>query len=403
MCLSPRLIKKPKLLSNSIDYAVINGNTQYTYVPCGTCPSCIALKQSYLIQRTQLETLDNDLWFCTLTYNNEGLPTTNINGRVIRYPAYRDIQLFLKMVRKTNVFGSPFRYLIASEYGSKKGSHRPHWHLLFSTPKIPNESRAELLARENKYYHSILSLWRRNYGSRRVPHWKPLLTYIYRNGKSTYDFHYVDPNLTDNGQDDVAFYVTKYILKFNSYVKRLKSALYFNLNEKDFKDAWLLVKPRLLMSKGFGDIHNPKSIEYVKKCIKTSLDDLHDYPVFINPSSGQEFPLAPYLRRKFLTMSDYYYFYERNLAEALQSPEALSLGEYSLKLTSGHSSFLKASLRDSTCDLYDDISDSQFSYESPTCMVKLKDNSDISVDLLFDDDLPLPFDDDLPLTIYDFK
>lgn len=396
MCLSPRLIKKPRLLSNKLDYAVIHGNTQYTYVPCGVCPSCIALKQSYLIQRTQLESLDNDLWFCTLTYNTEGLPTTNVNGRVIRYPAYRDIQLFLKMVRKQNVFGTPFRYLISSEYGSKKGSHRPHWHLIFSTPKIPNESRAELLARENKYWHHILSLWRRNYGSRRVPLWKPLLTYIYRNGKSTYDFHYVDPNLSPDGEDDVAFYVTKYVLKFNDYVRRLKSALFFNLDTKQFSETWQLVKPRLLMSKGFGDINNPKSIEYVKSCINTSLDDKHDYPVFINPSSGQEFPLAPYLRRKFLTFEQAYFFYERSCAEPLTSPEVLSLGEYSLKLTSGHKSFLKANLRDSSCDLYDDISDCHFSYESPTCMVKLKDNSDITFDLLFDDDLPLPFDDDLP-------
>ena len=102
------------------------------YVPCGRCPVCCALRQSYLVQRVQMMSLDYYIYFATLTYNNESLPFVNVNGKKIKYADVQDFQNCIRYIRKwCNL--PDFKYLACSEFGSKR--HRPHWHCLFFFPK----------------------------------------------------------------------------------------------------------------------------------------------------------------------------------------------------------------------------------------------------------------------------
>lgn len=303
MCLFPILIENANYnrFSRSSYFSKYKDTTsRYIYRPCGVCSQCLELRQVYFIQRAQMETFDNDLFFCTLTYNRKYLPVIDINGYKIKYPRYHDIRLFMQALRNKNVFGSDFKYCCVSEYGKKDKSHRPHWHILFSVPKIPNESFALKLYREKNLYWKVLECWSENIGTRKQPVYDRRLDLVYRNGRSTYDFHYVNPSLTSDGELDVAFYITKYTLKINDYTKKLKSALYFNCGDK-FSYYWNLVRPRILTSKYFGSPKSSAVIKHINKGIQLAIDACSPYPYFINPLSGKTFPLAPYYRDIFIT------------------------------------------------------------------------------------------------------
>lgn len=95
-------------------------------VPCGHCPECIANKQMQLVQRVQMESLSNYIFFATLTYNKDSLPhVLTSTGYDIPFADIRDLQNCFKRLRKSNAFTRSFRYFAVSELGSKKG--RPHF------------------------------------------------------------------------------------------------------------------------------------------------------------------------------------------------------------------------------------------------------------------------------------
>lgn len=373
MCLSPTLIKNVNHFDRFKGLNALKVNTYYIAVPCGTCASCIALKQSYLIQRCQLESIDNNLWFCTLTYNDDQIPVLYVNNRKIKYACKRDFQNWIKMLRKYNVFGCSFRYLVSSEFG--ESTHRPHWHVIFSTPKSAHPTFLDIYSDEKRLHDELLKYWRRNYGSTRKPIWKPLCTYVSRNGRRNYDFHYVNPSYTDKGCDDVGFYVTKYVLKYDEYSKRLKSGLYFNLDKERFKQIWSEVKPHSFLSKGFGDIKNPSSINYVKECISKSVKDESSlYPYFINPSTGQTFPLSPYLRKKFLQLEDEYTFYERGGALNFVNDDPKESSDYINKSNRFKKVLKRVRKRDCVDDFSNDNDTFNYKYESPSCKIIVKSN-----------------------------
>lgn len=269
------------------------------YVGCGHCPSCLALKQSYFVQRFQMESLNNDLWTGMLSYRPESLPTVKIGNYTHRYADSRDIQLLLKRLRNINAFDGPFKYWFISERGGKR--HRPHWHFIISTPKIPGESLASRLSREKKYFHLVLDNWYTNKGSRRMPIKFPNLLYVCRNGHYNYDFHYCNPSLTKDGNIDVAFYVSKYYLKDDEYTQKLRSALRLNLPENAYRYYWTLLRHKFLCSHFLGDCNDPDVFDYIQKCIQFSISVGSPYPLFINPDTSQTFPLSPYYR-KYLTL-----------------------------------------------------------------------------------------------------
>lgn len=125
MCISPTRIRNP-------NYHIYNSGTKFKdtesafiNVPCGVCPECVAVRQMSYIQRLQMEELNNHLFFCTLTYNDESMPyLLTSTGYEIRYADVNDVQKMFKRLRKSNAFGRPFRYFGVSELGSQRG--RPH-------------------------------------------------------------------------------------------------------------------------------------------------------------------------------------------------------------------------------------------------------------------------------------
>ena len=104
----------------------------------------------------------------------------------------------------------------------------------------------------------FLKYWRRNYGSTRSPVWKDLCTYYCSSSGRNYDLHYLNPNSSSDGLDDVAFYVSKYCLKFDKWVDKFKSKVFFNTSESDYKEFCSLFLPKRLISKGFGSPYDPK-------------------------------------------------------------------------------------------------------------------------------------------------
>lgn len=335
MCLTPQRIPNPYRGLQHIGLNYLHDCTaKFIEVPCGHCASCIALKQSYMVQRAQCETFSNDLWFCTLTYNNRALPILQVNDRRIRYADVHDFQCFIKRLRRDNALGLPFRYFAVTEFGSSEHhTHRPHFHVIFSTPRIPYETQAERDAREKRYFKIILEYWCRNTATTynrhgeivpntRNPIYLPLCTYVekYVHGKrySTYDFHYIDTTRIDeNGkihdESDVAFYVTKYALKHSDYVERLKRGLKLNTSPEDFQKIWSKVRPKCLCSKTWGAYRDKLVQEHIRKGIDYAIRSTeYCYPIFFNPTSGQTFPLAPFFKRKFMTLTDAHDFFYKN-------------------------------------------------------------------------------------------
>lgn len=135
MCLTPLLIDNPNYnnpLKDSYYGLLHNCIDSKLSVPCGHCSTCIALRQAYLVQRMQMESLDNLLFFGMVSYNTPSLPSMIVNGFNLRYALGSDMSNMMRHIRLNNEL-PPFRYFAVSEFGGNK--HRPHWHFLISLPK----------------------------------------------------------------------------------------------------------------------------------------------------------------------------------------------------------------------------------------------------------------------------
>ena len=278
---------------------------RYVQVPCGKCPECLYRKQGYLIQRCVMMQEDYYIFFATLTYNNESLSYVDINGYRHYYAPVRDIQLFFKLLRKHDVFGGPFKYIACSEYGCKH--HRPHWHVLFFVPKPEFRSVRDELLFVNNIEHEVkpyvIKYWSKNVGTKWHPEYRGNCTYINDYRGTTLDFHYVKPHIDNKSTEDVCYYVFKYVLKFDDWFEKKRQALRLNLEYVDFVKYYNMIKPRFLISKGFGI--TPKTKDYIRYCIDSSFNyPDKGYFVFINPISGRISPLSPYYRQKYLTVED---------------------------------------------------------------------------------------------------
>lgn len=350
LCISPVTIDNPnygkRFVAGDIN-SLKDCTSAKLRVPCGHCPECIANKQMQLVQRVQMESLSNYLFFATLTYNNDSLPVlTTSTGYDIRYADISDLQKCFKRLRKSNAFGRPFRYFAVSELGSKRG--RPHFHVLFFVPKYDSDDKFVPQNLESVLFKELLHEWRRNYGSTRSPVYKPLCTYqvIFRHGKriSNYDCHYVVPLLGDDTEASVAFYVLKYMLKRSDRETRLQRALHLNLSEAEYDSVWSLVRSRFIVSKGFGIngfkspfgdlVADPRIVSWLRKCIDFS--DASDFPKFFNPVTGKSFPLSRYYKSKpeIFSAVDAYKFYFGSKSEHLDNVAEYDDKDYSQLLKS---------------------------------------------------------------------
>lgn len=333
MCLTPipvdnklRFNNKLRNWDKSVHFPWKDYTSSIILVPCGHCADCIRHKQDSIVQRVLLESVKNHFFLLTLTYAPEVLPIYEINGYKIRYADTSDLQKSLKMIRKDNAFGIPFRYLAVSELGSLRG--RPHFHVLLAFPKsyFPTNKddyivACDSFASKSQHYFTFLNYWRRNIGSRRNPEWLSLTRYVEKwfNGRlrKNYDFHYVNPFLTSNGIEDCGYYVLKYMFKPSDRAVHLKQALKLNLSYEEYKKVWNIVRPRYFSSIGFGynaNVQLSKGIYEKDNDILAKLEqdirfskENFDYPGFVHPFTGRRLLLSPY----YMKNNDLYSYEDR--------------------------------------------------------------------------------------------
>lgn len=348
LCISPLSIPNPnygkKFRAGDVN-SLKDCTSAMLRIPCGHCSECIANKQMQLVQRVQMESLKNYIFFATLTYNKESLPhVLTSTGYDIPFADIKDLQNCFKRLRKSNAFTRPFRYFAVSELGKKRG--RPHFHCLFFIPKYDDDDSVTPYQLEGIINPALLNEWRRNYGSSRSPIYKPLCTYqvLYKHGKrySNFDLHYVRPLLGDDSEANVAFYCMKYMLKRSDRETKLQRALKLNLPEDEYDDVYSLVRSRYIVSKGFG-LNGRKTpfgdleidtdlLKYLKKCVSQS----KDFPKFFNPVTGKSFPLSRYYKSKseIFGIDDAVRFYFDNDSVHLDSVAEYDDKDYSQLLNS---------------------------------------------------------------------
>lgn len=95
-------------------------------VPCGKCPDCLKRRASaWSFRLMQEEKQSLNAHFITLTYDTKHVPITR-NGFMSL--SKRDLQLFLKRLRKVSPRGIKIKYYAAGEYGGN--TKRPHYHII---------------------------------------------------------------------------------------------------------------------------------------------------------------------------------------------------------------------------------------------------------------------------------
>lgn len=129
------------------------GDGRALKLPCGKCVGCRKKRARSWTVRLLLEAqMHEQNRFVTLTYKDEKLP----ENKGLRY---RDVQLFLKRVRKRGYWfrygpHSGVRFFCAAEYGSSR--HRPHYHLLLYNFKPQDE---EVWQNGSRFSKSLEDLW----------------------------------------------------------------------------------------------------------------------------------------------------------------------------------------------------------------------------------------------------
>lgn len=384
MCISPIRIRNPNLGLVGPNAQFKDTISQFIEVPCGVCHECVAARQLQMVQRLQSESLVNHLYFCTLTYNNDMLPViTTSTGFDIRFADVRDVQNMFKRLRKKNAFGRPFRYLGVSELGSSKG--RPHFHLLFLIPKHDDDDLNVCLSLEKTMFDAVLSEWKRNYGTRKNPVYKPLCTYVrkvvYGRIRTNFDLHYVNPTLSSQGESDVAFYVLKYMLKPSNRLIRLQQALHLNLDEVEYNDIWKVVKTKHFESEGFGlgtsenvskfghRVYSvpDKVLSHLRKGIELSKsrhgsDD--PSPKFFSPVDGKSVPLSNYYksRPEIYNQQDFldFFYASRQAADNVIIKDDMNVSQVDIGIEKFDKNCKLVAFQQSALEL-DDLFDSDFS------------------------------------------
>lgn len=331
MCYSPIKVKNPNYGRDPTKFPnfLKDCTSQYIYMNCRHCSECIALEQMYMIQRIQMEALDNWLFMGTVTYKNETIPRiTTSSGYEYRYTDYKDIYDMIRRLKKNNTYEFPFRYTYVSERGGKRG--RPHAHFLFEFRRSDIGNKFEDAATFAKIHEwDLFNDWKRVTKKGRYSESYALSDYreSYRNGikHKTYDFHFVDPRLTAGGITDAAYYVLKYMMKGENedsyganWERRTNQALKLNLSGEEYKATWELIKSRKRSSLFFGldtwnkeNTPNPKIIDWLTEGVKRSKQSSL-YPLYYEPERLNTFPLAPYYKQNGLIYNvkdalDFYY------------------------------------------------------------------------------------------------
>lgn len=104
-------------------------------LPCGKCISCLQRRTSdWSVRLKQEYSQCTSCYFVTLTYREENVPRVLINNDMVNVLCKRDLQLFLKRIRKA-IEPDRIRFFACGEYGPS--TLRPHYHMiLFNFPAL---------------------------------------------------------------------------------------------------------------------------------------------------------------------------------------------------------------------------------------------------------------------------
>lgn len=309
MCTNPVSIPNPDFnrrgsLSQYLDTAFSR-----KVVPCGTCKQCLAKRQLQWVQRSLEASRDCHVLFCTNTYSDDMIKHVSVGDRVLKYVNWPDFdESLIRSARDNDLFGRPFKYLACSEYGEKR--HRPHIHYLLFIESRPEDFKTYIYDLVNIWTNHMFKYWSRNISTSRknpvrVPCSKFIRRFVRGRLQSTYDVQAVIPSVSSRRlfadyhifQEDelnVAFYVTKYVLKYDPYISRLQQWLRLNLEPDEYSRIWSLIRPQVHTSKGFGISEATKN--YIETCLADVLNDgVHHYPVYVYPD-GKTAPLSRFYR-----------------------------------------------------------------------------------------------------------
>lgn len=116
--------------------------------PCHVCWQCKRDRTNDWVGRCIAENkVSAQSVMATLTYGSDGKIDSVADHSHAHALFYSDVQLYLKRLRKQ--MGGGVRYVVAGEYGSKKG--RAHWHLLlFFREQLPPDIRFG-----ERYIHAV--------------------------------------------------------------------------------------------------------------------------------------------------------------------------------------------------------------------------------------------------------
>lgn len=159
-------------------YYVYNGCAfEYVFLlcRCGRCRICRHSKQLDIINRCRMESSCYSCppYMITLTYDQANLPVhrpeCRRRGVLVNTLYYKDIQDFFKRlrIRWTRAgLQHNIRYMVAGEYGSKRG--RPHYHIiLWNNPYNTSEwsspfTAARDVINNRKLYDDVWNAWGRS-------------------------------------------------------------------------------------------------------------------------------------------------------------------------------------------------------------------------------------------------
>ena len=243
-------------------------------------------------------TLDVDP-FVKIPDNMEGVDTTDIYDAIdykevfMPYADIHHIQLLLKNLRDNQPVGDRrLRYVCVSELGKTRA--RPHFHILLFVERLPGDDKFTPLNLERPLREYVKAHWAVNVGTRKNPVWEPRFTYRkrYYGGKlyQNFDLHYVNPNATTEGVQNVAYYVTKYMMKPSPKEEARQQFLKLNLDEEQYESTWSRIKCRLLVSKGLGldcTFETVEQVEYVPLPLDeyAKVLDADDLPPSVRPDA----------------------------------------------------------------------------------------------------------------------
>lgn len=171
------LARFSQLSGKQLKYEDLMYNPKVMLIPCGQCIGCRIREREDWTTRIELEARDypkEEVWFITLTYNDEHVPgmivkTGEIMRKVqytwkpgekrpdsVQILLYEDIQKFLKRLRKA--YRGKLRYFVAGEYGEQTA--RPHYHMILYGWK-PTDLKNLYKIHHNGYYTSkwLEDLW----------------------------------------------------------------------------------------------------------------------------------------------------------------------------------------------------------------------------------------------------